>query len=44
MSSVWSNLLVLHNYCVIISECQKVNFLVVEAKKIGQKMEKTKVA
>ena len=32
--SVWNDLLVLKNYCVIISECQKVTFLVVEAKKI----------
>ena len=32
--SVWSDLLVLHNYCVIISEFQKVTFLVVEANKI----------
>ena len=30
----WSDLLVLHNYCVIISEFQKVTFLVVEANKI----------
>ena len=40
--SVWSDLLVLRNYCVIISEWQKVTFLVVAAKKIGQKMEKKK--
>ena len=26
--SVWSDLIVLHNYCVIIAECQKVTFLV----------------
>ena len=26
--SVWSDLLVLHNYSVIISECQKLTFLV----------------
>ena len=32
--SVWSDLLVLHNYCVIISEFQKVTFSVVEANKI----------
>ena len=38
--SVWSDLLVLHNYCVIISECQKVNFLVVEAKKMVKNREK----
>ena len=38
--SVWSDLLVLHNYCVIISECQKVTFLGVEAKKFGEKMGK----
>ena len=31
--SVWSDQLVLHNYCVIISECQKETF-----------MEKNKVA
>ena len=40
-SSVWSDLLVLHNYCVIISECQKVTFLGVEVKqnvkKFGEK-------
>ena len=38
--SVWSDLLVLHNYCVIISGCQKVTFLGVEADKFGKKMEK----
>ena len=32
--SVWSDLLVLHNYCVIISGCQKVTFLGVEANKM----------
>ena len=37
VGSVWSVLLVLHNYCVIISECQKVNFFV-------KKCEKNKVA
>ena len=42
--SVWSDQLVLHNYCVIISECQKVTFVGVEAKKCCQKIEKTKVA
>ena len=40
---MWSDLLVLHNYCVIISECQKVTFLVVEAKKIVKMKEKNKV-
>ena len=35
--SVWSDLLVLHNYCVIISGCQKVTFWGVEAKKFGRK-------
>ena len=38
--SVWSDLLVLHNYCVMIFECQKVTFLGVKAKKFGQKIEK----
>ena len=42
--SVWSDLLVLHNYSVIISECQKVTFLVVEAKKIVKNERKNKVA
>ena len=28
VGGVWSDLLVMHNYCVIISECQKVTFLV----------------
>ena len=40
--SVLSDLLVLHNYCVIISECQKVKILVVEAKKCCQKWKKRK--
>ena len=31
--SVWSDLLVMHNYCVIISEYQKVTLLGVEANK-----------
>ena len=41
--SVLSALLVLHNYSMIISECQKVTFLVVEAKKIVKMKEKNKV-
>ena len=35
--SVWSDQLVLHNYCVIISECQKETFMGVNAKKLGKK-------
>ena len=31
--SVWSDQLVLHNYCVIISECQKETFMGVKATK-----------
>ena len=42
--SVWSDLLVLHNYCVIISECQKVTFLGVELNKFWSQNGKTKVA
>ena len=30
--SVWSDQLVLHNYCVIISECQKETFMGVKGK------------
>ena len=38
--SVWGYLLVLHNYSVIISECQKVTFLGVKARKCWSKCEK----
>ena len=31
--SVWNDLLLLHNYCVTISECLKVTFVWVKAKK-----------
>ena len=34
--SVWRDQLVLHNYCVIISECQKVTFMGVKAKKMSK--------
>ena len=37
----WSDLLVLQNYGVIISECQKVNFFWVKARKLLSKCEKT---
>ena len=40
--SVWSDLLVLHNYRVIISECQKMTFLVVKAPFLFQKSEEEK--
>ena len=42
--SVWSDLLVLHKYCVIISESQKVTCVGVKTKKCCQKIEKNKVA
>ena len=42
--SVWSDLLVLHKYSVIISECQKVTFLEVKVKKkVEKKVEKLKL-
>ena len=41
--SVWSDLLVLHNYCVIISECQKVTLMEVKAKTNVKKWKKTKL-
>ena len=44
VDSVWSDLLVLHNYCVIISDCRKVTFVGVEAKKCCHKIEKNEVA
>ena len=42
VGSVWSALLVLHNYGVIISECQKVTFWGVKARKILSKCEEEK--
>ena len=42
--SVWSNLLLLHKYSVIISKCQKVTFLEVEAKKKVEKLKLLEIA
>ena len=40
--SVWNDQLILHNYCVIISECQKVTFIGVKAnKKLSKNGKKT---